>query len=34
MEKALLATEILSNLGVFFIGLGVLWGVSVYKGKK
>jgi hypothetical protein len=34
MEKALLATEILSNLGTFFVGIGLLWLVSVYKEKQ
>jgi len=38
MEKALLATQLLffllSGLGLFFIGIGVLWFVSVYKDKE
>jgi len=34
MEKALLATQILSNLGMFFTGIGILWFVDVYKKKK
>jgi len=35
MENALLATKLLfylmGGLGIFFIGIGVLWFVSVYK---
>ena len=38
MENALLATQLLFNLlgglGLFFLGIGVLWFVSVYKNKK
>ena len=38
MEQALLATQLLYNLlgglGIFFLGIGVLWFVSVYKEKK
>jgi hypothetical protein len=38
MEQALLATQILffvlGGLGIFFLGVGVLWFVSVYKDKK
>jgi len=38
MEQALLATQILfflmGGLGIFFLGVGVLWFVSVYKEKK
>jgi len=40
MEKALLATQLLfyllGGLGIFFLGIGVLWFVSVYndKGKE
>jgi hypothetical protein len=34
MEKAVLATQILSNLGQFFIGIGILWFVDVYRKKK
>ena len=38
MENALLATQLLFNLlgglGLFFLGIGVLWFVSVYKDKK
>ena len=37
MEKALLATQILfylmGGLGMFFMGIGVLWFVSLYKDK-
>jgi hypothetical protein len=34
MEQAVLATQILSGLGTFFLGVGVLWFVTVYKEKK
>jgi len=38
MEQALLATKLLffllGGLGIFFLGIGVLWFVSVYKDKK
>jgi len=37
MEQALMATQLLFNLlaglGTFFLGVGVLWFVSVYKEK-
>jgi len=37
MEQALLATQLLfylmGGLGIFFVGVGVLWFVSVYKDK-
>jgi hypothetical protein len=33
MENAILATQILSNLGQFFLGIGLLWFVSVYEKK-
>jgi len=37
MEQALLATQLLffllGGLGIFFLGIGVLWFVSVYKNK-
>ena len=37
MEKALLATQLLfylmGGLGLFFLGVGVLWYVSLYKDK-
>jgi hypothetical protein len=31
MENALLATQILAHLGIFLLGAGVMWFVSVYK---
>jgi len=38
MEKALLATQLLfylmGGLGLFFLGVGVLWYVSLIKGKN
>ncbi len=38
MEHALIASQllfyILAGLGIFFIGIGVLWFVSVYKSKN
>ena len=35
MEHALLATNyVLGGLGIFFLGIGILWFVSVYKEKK
>jgi hypothetical protein len=34
MEKAVIVTQMLSNLGVFFIGIGVLWFVDIYNKKK
>jgi hypothetical protein len=38
MEKALMATQLLfyllGGLGIFFLGVGVLWFVSVYNKKK
>jgi len=38
MEQALLATQLLfyllGGLGIFFLGVGVLWFVTVYKEKK
>ncbi len=37
MENALIATQLLfyvmGGLGLFFLGVGVLWFVSVYKTK-
>jgi hypothetical protein len=37
MEQALMATQILfyllGGLGIFFLGVGVLWFVSIYKDK-
>ena len=38
MEQAALATQVLFNLmaslGLFFLGVGVLWFVSIYKEKE
>ena len=38
MEHALIASQllfyILGGLGIFFMGIGVLWFVSVYKIKN
>ena len=34
MEQAVLATQMLANLGIFLGGIGVLWYVTVYKEKK
>ncbi len=34
MEQAVLATEILSNLGILLLGIGVIWFVTVYRDKK
>jgi hypothetical protein len=38
MEKALLATQLLfylmGGLGIFFIGIGVLWWVSILVKEK
>jgi len=38
MEQALLATQLLffllGGLGIFFLGIGALWFVSVYKNKE
>jgi len=38
MEQALIAAQllfyILGGLGIFFMGIGVLWFVSVYKIKN
>lgn len=38
MEQAVLTTQVLFNLmaglGLFFLGVGVLWFVSVYKDKE
>jgi len=37
MEQAVLATQLIFNLmgglGLFFVGVGVLWYVSIYKDK-
>jgi hypothetical protein len=32
MENAVLATQILSNLGMLFLGIGVIWIATKYKG--
>lgn len=38
MENAIMATQLLffllGGLGLFFMGIGVLWFVSVYKNKS
>jgi hypothetical protein len=38
MAQALMATQLLfhllGGLGLFFLGIGVLWFVSVYKSKS
>ncbi len=34
MENAVMATQILANLGIFLGGIGVLWYVTVYRDKK
>ncbi len=38
MEQALMATQLvfylLGGLGLFFLGIGVLWFVKEYKEKK
>ena len=34
MEKLVLLSQAASGLGVFFIGIGVLWFVSVYSSRK
>jgi len=38
MEQALLAAQLLffimGGMGIFFLGVGVLWFVSVYKDKE
>jgi hypothetical protein len=38
MEQALTATQLMfytmGGLGMFFMGIGVLWFVSVYKDKE
>lgn len=37
MEHSVMATQVLFNLlaglGIFFIGIGVLWFVTIYKEK-
>ncbi len=34
MENLAIIGQFLGGLGVFFIGIGVLWFVTVYKEKK
>ena len=38
MENALMAVQLLyyllSGLGLFFMGVGILWFVTIYKEKK
>jgi hypothetical protein len=34
MENALAAAQILGALGLFFLGIGALWAVSVYSKKN
>ena len=34
MENAVLATQILSNLGMLLLGIGVVWIATKYKGLK
>jgi hypothetical protein len=34
MENAVLATQILANLGIFLGAIALLWGVTVYRDKK
>jgi hypothetical protein len=34
MENAVMATQILANLGIFLGGIGVLWYVTVYRDKN
>lgn len=34
LEKLVLLGQFFSGLGVFFVGVGVLWFVSVYKPKE
>ena len=34
MENAVMATEILANLGIFLIALGIFWFVTVYRDKE
>jgi hypothetical protein len=37
MEQALMASQLIFNLmgglGIFFLGVGVLWFTSIYKNK-
>jgi hypothetical protein len=34
MENLVVIGQFLRDLGIFFVGLGVLWFVSVYKPKE
>ena len=34
MEQVVLATQVLANLGIFLIGAGVMWYVTVYKANN
>ena len=34
MENLALLGQFLGSLGIFFVGIGVLWFVSVYTEKK
>ena len=34
MDKAMFAFQMLADLGMFFLGIGALWYVSLYQGKK
>jgi hypothetical protein len=34
MEQLVVVAQFLSGLGIFFLGVGVLWFVSVYRDKK
>ncbi|UCF27161.1 MAG: hypothetical protein JSW42_11005 [Chloroflexota bacterium] len=34
MENAVMATQMLANLGIFLGAIGVLWFVTVYRDKK
>jgi hypothetical protein len=34
MEQLVLLGQFLGGLGIFFVGIGVLWFVSIYKPKE
>jgi len=34
MEQLLVVAQFFSGVGIFFLGIGALWFVSVYKEKK
>lgn len=34
MENAVMATQILANLGIFLGAIGILWFVTVFRDKK